>query len=430
MIADLHAHYPMHLVPGERTTAFDLLATARGRDRLRDRLRARLVGLAGRFANYRSFESGPRVTLGSLREGGVGVAFSVLYSFFDELDVEAPYGAPPAAAYLPRLVRQLELVETDLAERHGGEAVVVRDLAGLDTALDQGQVAFVHCVEGGFHLGSDTAEIDRAVTRLARRGVAYITLPHLLWRGVATNAPALPFLPDWLYRALFPQPPQGLSELGRAAVTAMARERVLVDLSHMTERALDDTFGLLDELDPGRTLPVVASHAGYRFGRQRYMLDERTVERIAARDGVIGLIFAQHQLTDGVRMRRTKTLEESLAVLARHVERIHDITGSHRHTAIGSDFDGFIKPTLGGLESMADMAAVERHLRTSHGDEDARRDLLRERPQAAARALERTLISSAAPMAPPRSPSSAIRKGGGLSLANRWGIIAFSIRSR
>ncbi len=75
MIADLHAHYPMHLVPGARGNAFDLLATAHGRDRLRDRLRARLVGLAGRFANYRSFDSGPRVTLSSLQDGGVGVAF-------------------------------------------------------------------------------------------------------------------------------------------------------------------------------------------------------------------------------------------------------------------------------------------------------------------------------------------------------------------
>ncbi len=103
-------------------------------------------------------------------------------------------------------MRQLDMVEADLAERHDGEARVVSDVAGLDAALAEGQVAFVHCVEGGFHLGSTPTEIDRAVTQLARRGVAYITLPHLLWRGVATNAPALPFLPDSVYRLLFPQP--------------------------------------------------------------------------------------------------------------------------------------------------------------------------------------------------------------------------------
>ncbi len=70
-------------------------------------------------------------------------------------------------------------------------------------------------------------------------------------------------------------------------------------------------------------------------------------------------------------MRHTRTFEESFEVIERHVERIPEITGSHRHTAIGSDFDGFIKPTLGGLESMADMAAVERALVARYGDDDA-----------------------------------------------------------
>lgn len=372
MIADLHAHYPMHLVPAVSKDAFGLLATARGRDRLRDRARAWLVGLAGRFANYRSFESGPRVTVSTLQRGGVGPVFSVLYSFFDELDLDAAYGAPPEAGYLPRLLRQLELVEEDIAKNHPGHAVVVRDQAALDAALGDGRIPFVHCVEGGFHLGAEPAAVERAVAELAGRGVAYITLPHLLWRGVATNAPAFPFMPDWLYRLLFPQPAEGLSELGRAAVRSMARERVLVDVSHMSERALDDTFVLLDEVDPERTLPVLATHAGFRFGSLRYMLDAGTIERIAARDGLVGLIFAQHQLNDGIRRRRTRTLEESLAVLFRHVDRLHDITGSHRHTVIGSDLDGFIKPTLGGLESMADMAALERAFVRRYGEEDAR----------------------------------------------------------
>jgi microsomal dipeptidase-like Zn-dependent dipeptidase len=117
-------------------------------------------------------------------------------------------------------------------------------------------------------------------------------------------------------------------------------------------------------------VPVIASHAGVRFGGQQYMLAPATVERIAARDGVVGLILAQHQLNDGLRRRPTKTLEESLDVLWRHIDRLHEITGSHRHTAIGSDLDGFIKPTLGGLESMADMAGLERAVRGRYGDED------------------------------------------------------------
>ncbi len=373
MIVDLHAHYAMHLIPEAEGTPIDLFSTAKGRGRLRDRVRARLVGLASRFANYRSFESGPRVTIPQLREGGVGVALSVVYSFFDELDLDAPYGAPPGAGYLPRLTRQLDMVEADIEEHHAGQAVVVRDPTMLDRELAGGRVALLHCVEGGFHLGDTPKAVDRAVTALAGRGVAYIVLPHLLWRGVATNSPALPFLPDWLYRALFPQPKLGLSELGSAAVKAMVREGVLIDLSHMSTAALADTFDLLDDLDPDRRVPVFASHSAFRFGRQEYGVDEQTTELIASRGGVVGLIFAQHQLNDGVRRLRTKSFDESFEVICRHLERIAEISGSHEHAAIGSDFDGFIKPTMGGLESMTDMARLEQSLRDRFGDQNAER---------------------------------------------------------
>jgi microsomal dipeptidase-like Zn-dependent dipeptidase len=373
VIVDLHAHYAMHLLPQEGGTTIDLLSTAEGRGRLRDRIRARLIGLASRFGNYRSFESGPRVTMPLLREGDVGVALSVLYSFFDELDLDAPYGAPPEAGYLPRLLRQLEMVEADIAERHAGEAVVARDGADLDRGLGEGRVVLVHCVEGGFHLGDTPESVDRAVTELASRGVAYVTLAHLLWRGVATNSPALPFLPDSVYRLVFRQPKLGLTELGRAAARAMVREGVLIDLSHMSTLALADTFELLDEVDPGGGVPVIASHAAFRLGRQEYGVDEDTLRRIAARDGVVGLILAQHQLNDGVRRRDTETLEQSFEVICAHLDRIAEVTGGHRHGAIGSDFDGFIKPTMAGLESMGDMARLEARLRDRYGEEDAER---------------------------------------------------------
>ena len=117
------------------------------------------------------------------------------------------------------------------------------------------------------------------------------------------------------------------------------------------------------------TQPVVATHAGYRFGRQRYMLDERTVERIAERDGVVGLIFAQHQLTDGVRMRHPHARGVVRGDLPPHRPHARD----HRIASAHGDrlrLDGFIKPTLGGLESMADMAAGAA-LVARYGDDDA-----------------------------------------------------------
>lgn len=369
MVADLHAHYPIHLLPEDQPTTFQQMAS-RKTGRRRDRFRAWIVGLLGRFANYQSLESGPRVTLASLREGEVGVVLSVLYSPFDELDLAQPYGAAPQASYLSAISRQLDLVEDDIAANHAATATVARNPGELDQALLDGKIAFVHCIEGGFHLGATPEAVEQAIRQLARRGVAYVTLAHLFWRQIATNAPALPFLPDPVYRLLFRQPGEGLTELGRAAVKAMCGERVLIDLSHMSERALEDSLALLDDLDPQGEIPVVASHVCYRFGRQEYNLSEATVRRVADRDGVIGLIFAEHQVLDGLG-RAPKSFENSVGVLGRHIDRIQELTGSHRHTAIGSDLDGFIKPTLAGLQTMSDMRPLQDALKERYGDEDA-----------------------------------------------------------
>lgn len=73
-----------------------------------------LVALASRFGNYRSFFSGPRVTMDSLREGEVRLALSVLYSFFDELELSKPYPAVPKSSYIDTLLRQLEKVEQEV----------------------------------------------------------------------------------------------------------------------------------------------------------------------------------------------------------------------------------------------------------------------------------------------------------------------------
>lgn len=363
----------MHLVPGFDHAAYELVTSRKARARLLDRMRAVLVGLAGRLGNYESFSSGPRVTVPKLRQGRVGVALSVLYSPFDEMDLSLRYGSPPEPRYLHTLVRQLDAVEQEVAAAHAGQAAVARTPAELDAALEAGEVALVHCVEGAFHLGATPAAMEEGVERLAARGMAYLTIAHLFWRSVATNAPAIPFLPDPVYRLLFRQPDVGLAELGRAAVRACVRERVLVDVSHMTARALRDTLALLDQLDPAAEVPLIASHVGHRFGRQEYNLTAGDIASIARRGGVVGVILSEHQAADGLRHRRTRSFEQSFEIVCRHLDRIREVTGSHEHAAVGSDLDGFIKPTLAGLGDEACMARLEGALAERYGPEDGQR---------------------------------------------------------
>lgn len=367
MIADLHCHYAMHLI--ERAQQPRLRHAARRGISLSDRGRALVIWVANRVANYRNWSSGPRVTFERLEQGGVRLVLSVLLVPLDEMDLGQPYGAPPQAHYFDDLLDQIRLVERDLAahDPQGTRHVVVRQAADLQ---DPQRIAFAHCIEGGFHLGATPEEVRTHVAELARRGVCYVTLAHLFWREVATNAPALPFLSDRWYDRIFPQPEQtGLSELGRAAVEAMYVHKILIDLSHMRAEAITETLDLLDHLDPGHDFPVLATHAGVRFAKteQQYELAEDTVRRIAERDGVIGLILAQHQLTDGVRRGNTKRLEESIEVICQHIDRIDALVGPG-HVGLGSDLDGFIKPTLAGLDTSADLAKLRDPLIARYND--------------------------------------------------------------
>ena len=128
-----------------------------------------------------------------------------------------------------------------------------------------------------------------------RRGVAYITLAHLIWRGVADRRARAP-VPQrrgstarW-----FPQPDDGADgpRARRGARDGRAR-RARRRRAHERARARATTFALLDELDPGpvgagdrqpRRLPL--RHPGV------HARPPDAITRIKERDGVVGLIFA------------------------------------------------------------------------------------------------------------------------------------------
>ena len=372
MIADLHVHYPLHLLAreGKPASALAGMRTVRKRKGLSNKARALILRIASRLFSDTTPTSGSRTSVEQMRQGGVGVALSVLYCPFEEIDLTQRYKAPPENHYFDALMEHLSDVEEHVMGECPSRVRIVHNRRELDAAVAAGATALVHCVEGGFHLGRDNPQVSDNVVELAKHGVAYVTVSHLFFRRVATNAPALPFLhTDGVYRLLFPQPKgEGLTERGEALVRALAHNRVMIDISHMSSAAIADTFDLLEEIDPEYEVPVIASHGGYRFGKQEYMLDDDTVRQIQRRDGVIGLIMAQYQMNDGLPRRRTKTFDQSLEVICRHIDKIARVTGgSYRNIALGTDFDGFIKPTMAGLENMSDLRRLERALAANYG---------------------------------------------------------------
>ena len=127
MLVDLHAHYPMHLIPPEQAdTKSAILA-----QRPNARWKAILVDLLSRRLNYQGPKGAPSVTVELMRAGGVGAVLSVLYSPLDEMDLDLPYGLPPKPGYVKSLLDQIALVEDHVRAEPLG-ATVAHDAAALD----------------------------------------------------------------------------------------------------------------------------------------------------------------------------------------------------------------------------------------------------------------------------------------------------------
>src|SRR5205807_9588348 len=145
--------------------------------------------LISRFANYQGPGDTPSVTEELMGEGGVGVALSMLYQPFDEMDLDREYGAPPRERYFTDIIDQRQTVE-DYAQAHPAGVAIAHSPQELDAHLQTGVPVLIHAIEGGLHVGSEAEEVKRNVRALADLGVAYITVAHLFFRDVATNAPA------------------------------------------------------------------------------------------------------------------------------------------------------------------------------------------------------------------------------------------------
>ena len=363
MLVDMHGHFPIHLLEDEQQKTHKRVEAW-----FRHRWQSLVVDLISHLANYQGPGDTPSVTEQLMRAGDVGVTLSVLYQAFDEIDLSQEYAAPPLESYFADVVDQLQTVE-DYATAPGRDVVLAHSAGELDRLLSapDRKPILVHAVEGGFHIGKDPGEVQANVRELADRGVAYITVAHLFFRQVATNAPALPFLPDAVYNRVFPQEgSEGLTPLGRELVEAMIDEGILVDLTHMRSQSIRDVFALLDARDPAGEIPVIATHMAYRFGGLQYSFDDDTIRRVAARGGLLALIMCQHYITSGLRDVQA-TFPGSVDALCQHIDKIHDLTGSYDHIGIGSDLDGYIKPALPGLEHQGRMADLQRELIARYG---------------------------------------------------------------
>ncbi|HTS79497.1 MAG TPA: membrane dipeptidase [Myxococcaceae bacterium] len=225
---------------------------------------------------------------------------------------------PLAAARTPwsRALHQIDRLGEACAS---GAAVLATTPGALAAAEQQGKLACVLGIEGGHAL---EGRVER-VAELARRGVAFLGLTHLV--------------PNELGGSSFPfRGRRGLTALGREVLDAMAGRGMAVDVAHASRRLLS---ALLDQSETR----VFCSHTGVAaLGPRWRNLDDAALRRIADRGGVIGIIFGTPYLGS----RR-------LEAVADHLEHALDVAGEEA-VCLGSDFDGLV-PLPAGMRDVTDL---------------------------------------------------------------------------
>ena len=143
--------------------------------------------------------------------------------------------------------------------------------------------------------------------------------------------------------------PGGLTELGRQLLKAMRRKKVILDLSHMAQEAVEDAFKMWRG-------PIMASHSNSRSivpgDRQ---ITDATAREIARRDGVIGVSFYQKHLRTSGRA--------TLADVEKHVLHLAQAAGGPERIGLGTDLDGGFDAREAPLSDLTELKELAAKLR-------------------------------------------------------------------
>jgi len=233
----------------------------------------------------------------------------------------------------------------ELVRRSGGKLRHL--LSPDDLEVEDGKTSAFLGVEGAHALG-DRLEL---VETYYCWGVRYITLAHF-----SSNAAAHPAQGWGSWRA-----DRGLTEFGRAVVAECRRVGMIVDLAHVNKAGFMEAAKLIDG-------PFIVSHSGASaVARRKRLIDDEQLKATADGDGVVGVIFATYW-TSG-------RLFDDVNALINQIDYIAETIGVD-HVCIGSDLDGFLWVTVGGIKGVDDYPLItEMLLRRGYSIEDIQKIL-------------------------------------------------------
>ncbi len=215
---------------------------------------------------------------------------------------------------------QLEIAQ-QLQLRSDGQIQICRSFDQVEACQQNQQLAIVLHLEGAEVLACDPDLLDVFYEK-GLRSIGPLWNRKTLF-GDGLNAP-FPHSPDT---------GKGLTEQGKILLRTCAEKGMLIDVSHMNERAFWDTLDLVNQ-------PIVATHSNaHALCPQARNLTDQQLSAIKKSKGMVGVNFDVAFLrSDG--QRNTQT---SLDVIVDHLDYLIEHVGED-HLGFGSDFDGCLLP--------------------------------------------------------------------------------------
>ncbi|MCK6588535.1 MAG: dipeptidase [Polyangiaceae bacterium] len=202
-------------------------------------------------------------------------------------------------------------------------------------AAEPGKVSVFLSIEGAGAFSKDVPAIDRFI----ERGVRLIGPVHSSNNDFASSATGK--------RVEF-----GLTDLGKQFCTRIYERGALVDVSHLSDAGFSDLVPIARSFGA----PIVATHSNARaVAKHPRNLTDEQLRAIAETGGVAGLNFHSPFVAVG----EEATLDDVML----HLNHMVKIAGID-HVAIGSDYDGGIKPAR-GLEDASALPRLAARMRKS-----------------------------------------------------------------
>lgn len=258
---------------------------------------------------------------------------------------------PPYDIALPTRVNEAEA--TEWTER-GFEQIEELALAGairicrtaqeIEAALPAEEMAAVIHIEGAEAIDRDFEKLNAWHAR-GLRSLGPVWSRDTVWgHGVPFRYPS------------DPDTGPGLTDAGKALIRECNRLKILVDLSHLNAKGVEDVARITDA-------PLVATHSNaWAVCPHSRNLTDRQLAMIRDSDGMVGINFASAFLRPDGRMES----EFELDIMLRHFDHLVHGLGEDR-VGLGSDFDGALVPDhIGDCAGLPNLLTALR----SHGVDD------------------------------------------------------------